>query len=98
MTSSETQPERKSARDPALHWAGFALLVFGFVLIRFFPGHSIATFLRWGGLAILSFVAVRKRSLTFGIFLSMLIGLETGLDWPVFASRLKILSDIFLRL
>ena len=98
MTSSEAQLDKKSARDLALQWTGFALLVLGFILIRFFPGHSVATFLRWTGFAILGFVAVRKRSLTFWIFLSMLVGLEIGLDWPVFASRLKILSDIFLRL
>ena len=54
--------------------------------------------LRWTGLLLLVYAGLRKRSLTYWIFFSMLVGLEIGLDWPQFAAHLRILSDIFLRL
>ncbi len=42
--------------------------------------------------------AVRKKSLTTWILLSMLIGVEVGLDFPEFSQNLSVLSKIFLRL
>ena len=42
--------------------------------------------------------ALRKSSLTTWILLSMLIGVEIGLDFPEFAPNLQMLSKIFLRL
>lgn len=54
--------------------------------------------LRWGGLLILAYAGFGRRSLTYWIFFAMLLGLEIGLDWPHFATHLRILSDIFLRL
>ena len=42
--------------------------------------------------------AFRKSSLTTWILLSMLIGVEIGLDFPTFAPNLQVLSKIFLRL
>lgn len=42
--------------------------------------------------------AIRKKSLTTWILLSMLIGVEVGLDFPEFAQNLQIFSKIFLRL
>jgi proton glutamate symport protein len=61
--------------------------------------HAPATqWLCWLGLILLAAVALTRRSLTFWIFLAMLIGLEIGLDNPQFATHLRILSDIFLRL
>ena len=81
-----------------VHVAGLAFLAAGFVLIHFAPGHIAAACVRWAGLVLLGLIAIRKRSLTYWIFLAMLVGLEIGLDWPDFAVHLKILSDIFLRL
>ncbi len=77
---------------------GLFLFAAGALLLAFFPGHLWSTLLRWAGLLILAYAGLGKRSLTYWIFFSMLLGLELGLDWPQFASHLRILSDIFLRL
>ncbi len=42
--------------------------------------------------------AIRKKSLTTWILLSMVIGVEIGLNFPEFAQNLSVLSKIFLRL
>jgi len=42
--------------------------------------------------------AFKKRSLTTWILVSMIIGVEIGLNFPVFAQNLSVLSKIFLRL
>src|SRR5262249_39805322 len=92
----ETIADKKATpRAPFLvQAAGLALLALGFVLIHFAPGHIAAASVRWAGLVILAFVALRRRSLTSWIFLSMIVGLEIGIDWPGFAVQLKLLSDI----
>lgn len=53
---------------------------------------------RW--LTVLSIIlfAIRKKSLTTWILVSMLVGIEIGLNWPDFAQNLSVLSKIFLRL
>jgi proton glutamate symport protein len=78
--------------------AGIFLFAAGALLLAFFSGHLWIALLRWAGLLLLSHAGLRKRSLTYWIFFSMLVGLEIGLDWPQFAAHLRILSDIFLRL
>src|SRR5882724_2765210 len=100
MNTGEKQSERTPARRAPLiaQLAGFALLGLGFALIHFLPGHLIAELVRWAALLLLGFVGIRRRSLTYWILFATLVGLEVGLDWPEFAARLKILSDIFLRL
>ncbi|HWZ97443.1 MAG TPA: cation:dicarboxylase symporter family transporter [Candidatus Dormibacteraeota bacterium] len=95
----ENQTDKGTTRvTPGVQIAGLALLVAGFVLIHFAPGHIAAACVRWAGLILLGFAGIRKQSLSYWIFFAMLAGLEVGLDWPGFAVRLKILSDIFLRL
>lgn len=54
--------------------------------------------IRWFGLLLLGYAGIHRRSLTYWIFFAMLAGLEIGLDNAQFAVRLRILSDIFLRL
>ncbi len=54
--------------------------------------------MRWTALAVLAFWGVRKRSLTYWILLSMLLGAELGFDLPRFSQHLQFLNDIFLRL
>src|SRR5882724_7826604 len=100
MNTGEKQSERTPARRAPLmgQLAGFALLGLGLALIHLLPGHLIAELVRWAALLLLGFVGIRRRSLTYWIFFATLVGLEVGLDWPEFAARLKILSDIFLRL
>jgi proton glutamate symport protein len=53
---------------------------------------------RWVSIALLAVFAIRRRSLTPWIFLSMVLGSEVGCDAPHFATELRVFSDIFLRL
>jgi proton glutamate symport protein len=53
---------------------------------------------RWFFIAALVLFAIYKRSLTTWILTSMVIGIEIGLDFPLFAQNLRVLSQIFLRL
>jgi proton glutamate symport protein len=78
--------------------SGLLLFLLGALLLALFPGHFWIVMLRWAGLFILAYAGFGKRSLTYWIFFAMLFGLEIGLDWPQFATHLRILSDIFLRL
>ncbi len=53
---------------------------------------------RWLTWTFLIWFAVQKKSLTTWILLSMVIGVEIGLNFPDFAQNLSVLSQIFLRL
>jgi proton glutamate symport protein len=77
---------------------GVLLFSLGFLSLAAFPAHLWITALRWAALLLLSYAGVQKRSLTFWIFFAMLVGLELGVDTPQFATHLRVLSDIFLRL
>lgn len=91
-------PDDSSRRSSIPLIGGLFLFAAGSLLLAFFHAHLWITLLRWGGLLLLAYGGFRKRSLTYWIFFAMLLGLEIGLDWPQLASRLRILSDIFLRL
>jgi proton glutamate symport protein len=91
-------PDRSSKHPAIPIIGGLFLFAFGGLLLAFYPAHSWMTLLRWAGLLLLAHAGLVKRSLTYWIFFSMLLGLEIGLDWPPFAANLRILSDIFLRL
>jgi Na+/H+-dicarboxylate symporters len=58
----------------------------------------VVTGSRWIAWAFLIWFAVKKRSLTTWILLSMVIGVEIGLNFPEFSQKLRVLSQIFLRL
>lgn len=58
----------------------------------------LAPLFRWLTLGWLSYWTWRRGKLTGWILLSMLIGLEIGIDFPHFAQELKVVSKIFLRL
>ncbi|HEY1484346.1 MAG TPA: cation:dicarboxylase symporter family transporter [Candidatus Acidoferrum sp.] len=90
----------KNSRIPfaPLIFAGLLLFAAGAALLIFSPGNTFSAWLRWLALILLAIAGLPKRSLTFWIFFSMLVGLEIGLDHPQFAAHLRILSDIFLRL
>src|SRR6185437_11049220 len=86
-----------------------AILVFIFLtiaaifhLIDIYNFNSISPFflkiLRWIFISSLILFAIYKRSLTTWILTSMVLGIEIGLDFPLFAQNLKVLSQIFLRL
>ncbi|MCC2548125.1 cation:dicarboxylase symporter family transporter [Hymenobacter sp. BT175] len=59
---------------------------------------AVPTTARWLALAALTAYAAQRRSLTFWIVVSMFVGAELGNDMPAVAQKLKVLSDIFLRL
>jgi len=78
--------------------AGLILFTAGALLLSLHAGHARFAAIRWAGLILLLLAAMRSRSLTYWIFISMLVGFEIGVDWPNFATHLRFLSDIFLRL
>ena len=53
---------------------------------------------RWLAIASLIYYGFLKRSLTTTILISMVIGVELGIDFPEFSQNLKVLSQLFLRL
>ena len=65
--------------------------------IVLFPKQLLFT-LRWVFIASMVLYAILKRSLTTWILVSMLVGVEIGLDFPAFSQNLKVLSQIFLRM
>jgi proton glutamate symport protein len=60
------------------------------------PGVGLAG--RWALLAGLGLLALRRRSLTFWILVSMLVGAEVGHDFPETAVAMRLLSQIFIRM
>ena len=93
-------PLPKTFRIPfaLLIFSGLFLFTAGAALLSLSPGNTFSLWLRWLALTLLAIAGIPKRSLTFWIFFSMLVGLEIGLDHPQFAAHLRILSDIFLHL
>jgi proton glutamate symport protein len=83
-----------------------SLLVFTLVAILHF--FSLNNFLpipqlvlitsRWIFIILLVIYGFYKKSLTTWIMVSMVIGIEIGLDFPAFSQNLKVLSQIFLKL
>jgi proton glutamate symport protein len=93
---AQSSPTTKDAR---ILIPAFALFMAGAALAFASPRlHVTAETLRW--LAILFFCAyaLSRRTITPWIFAAMLAGAEIGVDAPVFATQLRVFSDIFLRL
>lgn len=71
-------------------------------LLSFYTAISVPHVLlvgsRWATWLGVILFAFRKKSLTTWILVSMIIGVEIGLNFPVFAQNLSVLSKIFLRL
>ena len=53
---------------------------------------------RWAAIAALTVFAGQRRSLTTWILVAIVVGAEVGHDFPVVATNLRVLSQIFLRL
>jgi proton glutamate symport protein len=70
------------------------LSLYNFVTIQ----ADLLTYCRYVVLAISIYYAIRKKSLTTWIMISMLIGAEIGHDFPEFAVHLQLISKIFLKL
>lgn len=60
--------------------------------------HTVLVGSRWLAWLFVIVFAVNKKSLTTWILVSMIIGVEIGLNFPEFAQNLIVLSRIFLRL
>jgi proton glutamate symport protein len=75
-------------------WALGGLLVLGGLFGV--PGAAPAG--RWLVIGGLVLYALRRRSLTTWILISMAVGAEIGHDWPHVAIQLRVLSQIFLRM
>jgi proton glutamate symport protein len=73
-----------------------------FHLVEYYLSISVSPALLIGSrlisLLLVILYAIRKKSLTTWILVSMFIGVEVGLDFPEFAQNLQVLSKIFLRL
>jgi len=61
-------------------------------------GNHTPSIIRWIALAWFSYLCWKRKNLTTWILFSMVIGAEIGLDFPIVAQELKIVSKIFLRL
>ena len=59
---------------------------------------DLLTFSRYIIISLSVYYAVKKKSLTTWIMISMLIGAEIGHDFPEFAVHLQLISKIFLKL
>lgn len=85
-----------------------ALLVFVLVTVAlvvhvvdhyFLPIDKTVLFIvRWIAIAGLLLHAIRKKSLTTWILVSMVVGAEVGHDFPEVAVKLQVLSQVFLRM
>jgi len=87
-----------SALFRALTVVGVLLFLLGAGLAIVLSAQLWITVLRWAGLLTIAAAGLRRGSLTYWIFFSMLLGGEIGLDRPQLAEHLRVLSDIFLRL
>ncbi len=74
--------------------AGAAIYILGLTLHASFAGLLLRLF----ALAVFTFFAFRRKSLTVWIIWGMLAGIEFGLDLPRAALEARVFSDIFLRL
>jgi proton glutamate symport protein len=74
--------------------------IFHFIAIYDFNSFSpiFLKIMRWVFITSLVLFAFYKKSLTTWILASMVIGVEVGLDFPLFAQNLRVLSQIFLRM
>ncbi len=97
-TEAKLADERDSSLTRGISLLGILLFLAGVILPLLATGHPWMTAQRWAGLLALLLVAIRKRSLTYWIFVAMLAGAEFGHDWPSVAVNLQLLGTIFLRL
>jgi proton glutamate symport protein len=92
VTNDATSPCRH-----AVAAVGIVLYCLGLLAPAMHAVH-IGLALRLAGLALLAWSAWRRRSLMAWIFWAMIAGGELGADAPAHAIRLRVFSDIFLRL
>ena len=71
-------------------------------LVHYYTGFQFSEYIlvgsRWLTWAFVILYSINKKSLTTWILVSMIVGIEIGLNFPDFAQNLSVLSKIFLRL
>jgi Na+/H+-dicarboxylate symporter len=97
-TETKVAREKDSSLIRGFSLLGILLFLSGAILPLLAAAHPWMAALRWAGLLAFLVVGVRKRSLTYWIFVAMLAGAEFGHDWPSAAVNLQLLGTIFLRL
>jgi proton glutamate symport protein len=96
-TQQVVTSDAASLRRHAAAAVGMVLYCLGLLAPAMHAVH-IGLPLRLAGLALLAWSAWRRRSLMTWIFWAMIAGGELGADAPAHAIRLRVFSDIFLRL
>lgn len=96
-TSANKPPVRRTAGRIYL---AIALILFAIgIIVGLNPALSgVGVTLRWISLAAFIPVALQRRSLLVWTFFAMIAGALLGADLPHFASQMKFIGDIFLRL
>jgi proton glutamate symport protein len=97
-TVNPSPPLQQPTALRAISVAGVSLFVAGSLLPIFLSGQTWIAALRWTGLLAIASTGLWRQSLTRWIFFAMLLGGEIGVDRPLFAEHLRVLSEIFLRL
>jgi proton glutamate symport protein len=103
MHTSSTSTIRESPVKPrrsfgVVGWSAAALFLIGAGLsFAGVQGHAGAV-VRWIGLGLFTVFALRRRSLLIWTFFAIVLGAELGVDAPHFATQLRFIGDIFLRL
>jgi proton glutamate symport protein len=97
-TVNPSPPLQQPTALRAISVAGVLLFVAGSLLPIFLSGQTWIAALRWTGLLAIASTGLWRQSLTRWIFFAMLLGGEIGVDRPLFAEHLRVLSEIFLRL
>lgn len=100
MSVSKTSPTiGKNLKMAAWAASAAALLLTGANFIS--PGllpTAVLTVARWVAILMLTVICWKKSNLTAWIFFSMVVGVEVGYDFPVFAKDLDVFSTIFIQL
>lgn len=91
-------PDRQEFSFNVFALIGGGLFLAGALVPVCLGSHFWMSAIRWIGLALIAAGGLRRPSLTYWIFFSMLLGAEIGLDLPHLGEHLRIFSDIFLRL
>jgi proton glutamate symport protein len=90
--------EKKILLIVLLLFAAAATLGLGNYYALFPLSPSVLRISRWLAIAGLCAYALRRKSLTTWILVSMVVGAELGHDWPGIAVNLRVLSLVFLRM
>ncbi len=93
--TSEASRGRESTATHIFLILGVMLFIAGVSLAAPYPFHTWTVVLRWIGIAVLALAGVRRSTLTYWIFLSMLLGIEIGLDRPQLAEHLTRIQRYF---